>query len=122
MTLTTNFRNQQRIFAILIGFTSSFSAFAYDPLDCLDDISRADPEIIVGLATKLCSGAWSPEPVKCYIVVSKVDRSVPRGTAIDLCAGSTSAESTLQCYGKASERGLNRGLATTLCGARKQEK
>ena len=112
-----------RILIILLGLTSSFPALAYDPVDCLDDIAKADPKIIVGLATKLCSGAWSPEPVKCYILVPDVDNEIPRGIAIDLCAGSTDAKNTVSCYRKAwtGDRRLNRDLATTLCGAKKQE-
>jgi hypothetical protein len=112
-----------RIFIILLGLTSSFSALAYDPVDCFDDIARADPTINVGLATKLCSGAWSPEPVKCYRLVPDVDNEIPRFIAIDLCAGSTNAQNTVSCYRKAmGDRGLSRGLATTLCGAKKQER
>jgi len=104
--------------ALLLGSP----ALAYDPLDCLDDIARADPKIIVGLATKLCSGAWSPEPVKCYILAD-VDNEIPRGIAIDLCAGSTNAKNTISCYRKAmGDRRLIRALATTLCGAKKQER
>ena len=122
MSRTLDLHNRLRIFALLLGFALSSSAFAYDPIDCLEDISKADPGIVVGLATKLCSGAWSPEPVKCYAVVPEFDKSIPRGIAIDLCAGSTSAENTIKCYVRAGDRGLIRGLATTLCGARKQEK
>lgn len=100
----------------------SGASLAYVPLDCLNDAAKADPEIIIGLATKLCAGAWSPEPVKCYAVVSKVDE-IPRGIAIDLCAGSVSAENTVACYIKAAtERKLNRGLSMTLCGAKKVER
>ena len=43
----------------------------------------------------------------------------PRGIAIDLCAGSVSSEMTLECYSKAAAKQMNRGLATTLCGAKK---
>lgn len=97
--------------------------FAYDPLDCLNDIASLDSEIIIGLATRLCSGAWSPEPVKCYQNVSQLDNSIPRGIAIDLCAGTVDAERTLDCYYKAgAKRQLNRGLSTSLCGAKKSEK
>jgi hypothetical protein len=109
--------------AILLGLTSSFSALAYDPVDCFDDTARADTKINVGQATKLCSGAWSPEPVKCYTLVPDVDNEIPRFIAIDLCAGSTNAKNTVSCYRKAmGDRGLNRGQATTLCGAKKQER
>ena len=59
-------RYQLGIYVVLLGFTPSFSAIAYDPLDCLKDVSKVDKDIIVGLATKLCSGAWTAEPVKCY--------------------------------------------------------
>ena len=106
------------IYAVLLGFTPSFPAIAYDPLDCLNDASKVDKDIIAGLATKLCSGAWTAEPVKCYAQVSRVDTTIPRGIAIDLCAGSANAENTLKCYEKASESGLARFLATTLCGVR----
>jgi hypothetical protein len=88
----------------------------------MNDIAEVDSGIIVGLATRLCSGAWTPEPVKCYLLVSKVD-DIPRGIAIDLCAGAVDAEKTVECYVKAgTARKLNRGLATTLCGAKKIEK
>lgn len=97
------------------------AAFAYDPLDCLDDIAKVDPEIVVGLATRLCSGAWTAEPVKCYQNLSKVDDGISRGIAIDLCAGAENSEKTVACYAKAASR-MNRGLATTLCGAKKLEK
>ena len=113
-----NLRYQLGIYVFLLGFTPSFSAIAYDPLDCLKDISKVDKDIIVGLATKLCSGAWTAEPVKCYAQVSRVDTTISRGIAIDLCAGSANAENTLKCYEKAGERGLARFLATTLCGVR----
>ena len=106
------------IYVVLLGFTPSFSAIAYDPLDCLKDASKVDKDIIVGLATKLCSGAWTAEPVKCYAQVSHVDTTIPRGIAIDLCAGSADAGNTLKCYKKASESGLARFLATRLCGVR----
>jgi hypothetical protein len=104
----------------LLGFTPSFPAMAYDPLDCLQDVSKVDKDIIVGLATRLCSGAWTAEPVKCYAQVSQVDTTIPRGIAIDLCAGSTNAENTLKCYKKAGERSLARFLATRLCGVREK--
>ena len=105
---------------VLMGFTPSFSAIAYDPLDCLNDASKVDKGIIVGLATKLCSGAWTAEPVKCYAQVSRVDTTIPRGIAVDLCAGSSNAENTVKCYAEASgkRRSLARFLATTLCGVR----
>ena len=115
-------RYELGIYVVLLGFTPSFSAIAYDPLDCLKDASKIDKDIIVGLATKLCSGAWTAEPVKCYAQVSRVDTAIPRGIAIDLCAGSADAEKTLNCYKKAGERGLARFLATKLCGAREPTK
>ncbi len=101
--------------------TVSFSLFAYNPYDCLDDISEVDSEITVGLATELCSAAWSPEPIKCYLGVSLIDKEMPRGLAIELCAGSVNFENTLECYSKSGNRELNRGLAITLCGANKLE-
>ena len=90
---------------------------AYDPLDCVNDGSNVDKDIVVGLATRLCSGAWTAEPVKCYAQVSNI-YPIPRGIAIDLCAGSANAENTLKCYEKAGERGLARFLATRLCAVR----
>lgn len=110
------------IFAVLLGIAPCFSAVAYDPLDCIGDVSKVDKEMIIGLATKLCSGAWTNEPVKCYAQVSQVDASIPRGIAIDLCAGSTDAGNTLKCYKKAGEGGLARFLATRLCGVREPSK
>ncbi len=99
------------------------AAFAYDPLDCLNGIAEVDSSINVGLATRLCSAAWTPEPVKCYVLVSKADDAIPRFIAIDLCAGTVDAERTVECYVKAgTRRKLNRGLSTTLCGAKKIEK
>ena len=118
MAKILNLRYQLGIYVLLLGFTPSFSAIAYDPLDCLKDASKVDKDISVGLATKLCSGAWTAEPVKCYAQVSRVDTTIPRGIAVDLCAGSSNAENTLKCYEKAGESGLARFLATTLCGVR----
>lgn len=110
-------------FYFIVFATFSASAIAYDPLDCLDDIASVDSEIPIGLAARLCSGAWTPEPVKCYKNVSEIDNDIPRFIAIDLCAGAVSSEKTLDCYYQAgAKRRLNRGLATTLCGAKKPEK
>jgi hypothetical protein len=110
-------------FSFIVFVTYGTAAFAYDPLDCLNDIAEVDTTINVGLATKLCSGTWTPEPVKCYQKVSKIDQEIPRFIAIDLCAGTVSAEKTLDCYQKAvTRRQMNRGLATTLCGVKKPEK
>ena len=114
-------RYQLGIYVVLLGFTPSFSAMAYDPTDCLRDIAKVEKDIIVGLATRLCSGAWSAEPVKCYVQVSLVDKTIIRGIAIDLCAGSTNAENTVNCYKKAGERGLVRFLATRLCAVREPQ-
>lgn len=97
-------------------------AFAYDPNECLDVVAKVDSGIPVGLAVRLCAGAWTPEPVVCYDAISRADGGMPRGLAIDLCAGTVSAEKTLECYAKAGERRLSRGLATTLCAARKPER
>ena len=97
-------------------------AYAYDPVDCVRDIAKVDSEIIVGLAVKLCSGAYSPEPVKCYAKVGEVDKGINRGIAIDLCSGSIDADRTIDCYVKAGNEKLNRGLSTTLCGVRKSDK
>jgi hypothetical protein len=73
------------------------------------------------LATELCSGSWSPEPAKCYSGVSLIDEEISRGIAIELCAGSLDAKKTLECYSKSGTRNLNRGLATTLCSAKKNK-
>ena len=111
-----------RIFSIIISLSHGTAAFAYDPVDCFDDIAKVDSGINNGLATRLCSGAWTPEPVHCYQNVPNIDADIPRGIAIDLCAGTVDAGKTLDCYEKAStELKLNRGLATTLCGAKKPE-
>jgi hypothetical protein len=107
---------------LIVGLMVTSVAFAYDPYDCLDDVVKADSTIPVGLATRLCSGAWSPEPAKCYQNASLVDSTIPRFIAVDLCAGSVSSEKTLECYSKSSTRKLNRSLATSLCGAKKPEK
>lgn len=96
----------------MVGFSSS----AYDPYDCLFDISKVDTEIPIGLATELCSGAWSSEPATCYLGASLMDEEITRYLAIKLCSGSLNAEKTLKCYAKSSEAELNRGLATSLCG------
>lgn len=110
-------------FTFIVFLIYGAVAFAYDPLDCLNDIAKVDSEIPIGLATRLCSGTWSPEPVKCYQNASKVDDGITRGIAIDLCAGAVSSEKTLDCYYQAgTRRQLNRGLATTLCAVRKPEK
>jgi hypothetical protein len=95
-------------------------AAAYDPVDCFKDISKVDSEMIVGLAVKLCSGAYSPGPVKCYAKIGEVDRGIIRG--IDLCSGSIDVDQTIECYVKAGNEKLNRGLSTTLCGVRKSDK
>ena len=120
MAKILNLRYQLGIYVLLLGFTPSFSAIAYDPLDCLKDASKVDKDISVGLATKLCSGAWTAEPVKCYAQVSRVDTTIPRGIAVDLCAGSSNAENTIKCYAEAmgKRRSLARFLATRLCGVR----
>jgi len=52
-------------FSFIAFVTYGTAAFAYDPLDCLNDIASVDSEIPIGLATRLCSGTWTPEPVKC---------------------------------------------------------
>jgi hypothetical protein len=110
-------------FSFIVFVSYSTAAFAYDPLDCLNDIASADSEIPIGLATRLCSGTWTSEPVKCYQDASKIDDGIPRSIAIDLCAGTVSSKKTLDCYHQAgARRNLNRGLATTLCGVRKPEK
>jgi hypothetical protein len=109
-------------FFFIIFVTYGTAAFAYDPLDCLNDIATADSEIPIGLATRLCSGTWTPEPVKCYQNASKIDDGITRSIAIDLCAGTVSSKKTLDCYQQAgARRNLNRGLATSLCGVRKPE-
>ena len=106
-------------FSLTLIVTYSTTAFAYDPVDCLNDAAKVDSEITMGLAVRLCSGTWTPGPAKCYQNVSKIDGGIPRGIAIDLCAGTVSSEKTLECYSKAATRKMSRGLATTLCGAKK---
>jgi hypothetical protein len=109
-------------FSFVVFVTYGTAAFAYDPLDCLNDIAKV-AEIPVGLATRLCSGTWTPEPVKCYQNASKIDADIPRFIAVNLCAGTVSSKKTLDCYHQAGvRRNLNRDLATTLCGAKKPEK
>ena len=103
--------------ALIVSYNAV--AFAYDPYDCLNDAVKADSTIPVGLATRLCAAAWSPEPAKCYQNASLTDSTIPRFIAVDLCAGSVSSDRTLECYAKSSDRKLNRGLATSLCGATK---
>ena len=105
------------LFIVFITFSNS--SLAYDPYDCLNDVSSIDTRINIGLATELCSAAWSPEPAKCYQGASEIDEEIPRFIAIELCAGSENAEKTLACYAKSGSRQLNRGLAATLCGANK---
>ena len=110
--------------AFLLTFTTvhGTAAFAYDPNDCLNDVAKVDPKINIGLATELCSGAWTPEPAKCYELISTTDEGIVRGIAVELCAGSVDSQKTVACYVKAgTERKLNRGLSTTLCSARKSK-
>ena len=112
---------QRVLFALAV--TCGSAAFAYDPVDCFNDISEVDPSITAGLAAKLCAGAWTREPLRCYVLVSRADDAIPRFIAIDLCAGALDAENTVDCYAKAAARlKMNRGLSTTLCGAKKIEK
>lgn len=116
--------DMKRPLLIVLMFSSiymSSSALAYDPLDCIDDIAKADEGIIMGLSAELCSGTQSSDPVQCYKDLFKVDSGMIRGIAVDLCAGSTNAKNTIACYLKASNRGMIRSLATTLCGAKKQK-
>lgn len=109
-----------RIFFITT-FLFSKLAYAYSPLDCVDDIARFDKDINTVSAARICAGSWSPEPVDCYKKVTQLDKGINRGIAIDLCAGSLNANDTVSCYLEAGQR-FNRGIATTLCGAKKQEK
>ncbi len=115
-------RRSGRLF-LALALTGGGNAFAYDPIDCVDAISEADPGINTGLAARLCSGSWTREPLRCYALVLTVDKEIPRFIAIDLCAGALDGEKTVDCYAKAGARlKMNRGLATTLCGAKKIEK
>jgi hypothetical protein len=108
---------------LTLALTCCGDAFAYDPVDCVNDIAEADPGIAAGLAARLCSGSWTREPLRCYALVLTVDKEIPRFIAIDLCAGALDGEKTVDCYAKAGARlKMNRGLATTLCGAKKIEK
>jgi hypothetical protein len=113
--------NSRKLLLGSLFFLASSLSYGYDPLDCVKDIAQVDPEINVGLATRLCSGSWTSEPVKCYRNVSQVDKEINRGIAIDLCSGTINADKTIKCYAKAASQ-FNRGIATTLCGAKKQEK
>ncbi|MFO1026533.1 MAG: hypothetical protein U1E70_15275 [Acetobacteraceae bacterium] len=97
------------------------AAQAYDPTDCMRDVGKVQPTLAVGLATRLCAASWSAEPVKCFLGSAEIDRTITVGISVDLCAGTTDASKTVACYAKAGQAGLNRGLATTLCGARKPE-
>ncbi len=111
------------IIALVASLAYGTAAFAYDPLDCLNDAVEVDSTIPVGLATRLCSAAWTPEPARCYPMASALDDGIPRFVAVDLCAGTVDAAKTIECYIRAgTQRKLNRGLATTLCGAKKPEK
>ncbi|HAS8533640.1 TPA: hypothetical protein I7745_22475 [Vibrio vulnificus] len=103
-------------FLYILGALISSSAVAYDPYNCLSDVSEVDKDIPIGLATELCSGAWTKEPATCYLGASLIDEKIPRFLAIKLCSGSSDAKKTLMCYAKSAEAELNRGLATTLCG------
>ncbi len=116
------FQQRIRLAMSAVCIAACSLASAYDPVDCFKNMSKVDPEIIVGLAVKLCSGAYSPEPVKCYAKIGEVDKGIIRGIAIDLCAGSIDADQTIDCYVKAGNEKLNRGLSTTLCGVRKSDK
>lgn len=91
-------------FSLSLIVIYSTVTFAHDPYDCLDDIAKVDSEISIGLATRLCSGSWTPEPVKCYQNASEIDDGIPRFIAIDLCSGSVNSEKTLECYSKALRR------------------
>jgi len=89
---------------LVIAMVHGTSALAYDPTDCLNDVAELDPKINIGLATELCSGAWTPEPAKCYGLASKVDEGIIRGIAVELCAGSVNSEKTIACYVKAGTK------------------
>jgi hypothetical protein len=106
-----------RQFLVLLAFMPSPS-LAYDPLDCLKDAGKIAPNITVGLATRLCSAAWSPEPLKCFATIPEVDDGITLGISVELCAGTTDGDRTVQCYRKAWHGGISRGQATTLCSAR----
>ncbi|WP_165311031.1 hypothetical protein [Vibrio ziniensis] len=108
-----------KTFFTIVSFISC-SSFAYDPYDCLSDVSKIDKTIPIGLASELCSGAWSEAPASCYIGASLIDEEIPRFLAIKLCSGSVDAERTLKCYAKSADTELNRGLAVTLCGVNKR--
>ena len=110
-----------KLTVVFYTFLGAGHVFAYSPLDCVNDIANFEKEISVGLAARLCAATWTPEPVICYKSVGLVDEKINRGTAIDLCAGTVNAEKTVACYAEAGQR-FNRGIATTLCGAKKQEK
>lgn len=114
-------KTKKHCLVLFFSFFLTGYAFSYDPLDCVNEIAKVDKGINVGLAARLCAASWSPAPVECYRDVSLVDKDINRGTAVDLCAGSINAEKTIACYSEAGQR-FNRGIATTLCGAKKQDK
>jgi hypothetical protein len=94
------------------------SAFAYGPIDCVQDVARGDTEISTGLATTLCSRASSPAVPQCYVQSFALDRDLSRGLAIKLCRGAASLE-PLSCYQEifAVDVGMSRGIAIDLCSA-----
>lgn len=122
ITLNLYVSKLKNLLAILFLLIFQMNANAYDPIDCYRELALVDPDISKGLATKLCSASWSAEPINCYVEVAKVDKGMTRGIAIDLCAGAIDAEKTVACYLRAGEINLNRGLSTSLCGAKKQDR
>lgn len=91
------------------------TAYAYDPMDCVNDAVKVYPEFTNGLVTRLCSAANTLEPVKCFAGIPQIDKTVTIGISVDLCVGTTNAKKTLDCYDKAAEMDLNRGQAVRLC-------
>jgi len=86
---------------------------------CYFDAFSVDKDMGRGLAIRLCNAAPSMEPLVCYANIFNIDREMGRGLGIDLCAESVNAKSTINCYVNAAKRGMSRGGAIKLCGARK---
>jgi hypothetical protein len=112
--LKTYILMKKLLFAICMGMFTTY-AYAYDPMDCVNDAVKAYPEFTNGLITRLCAAASTSEPVKCFVGISQVDKSITIGISVDLCTGTTSAKKTLECYGRAAEMDLNRGMSVRLC-------
>lgn len=104
---------------LLLLYFVSVHAYAYDPVDCVNDLIKVDPNTVNFIAIRLCSGATSQEPVKCYARAPSKDKEITVGISASLCAGSNNADKTLACYDRAFNSGaFNRGQSRDLCTAR----